>query len=126
MPRGTHLLEEDRGLIKGLAEGGKNITYNRHRNTIANFLKNPETYGQNKRSGRPTDIDMRCKRQIQRLAVEDNKSCTEIKRQLQLDISSRRINQILKGNDIVKYASRDVIPRLLNRHITARLEFGEK
>ncbi|KAL7726528.1 hypothetical protein ACLKA6_001150 [Drosophila palustris] len=131
MPRGTHLLEEDRGLIRGLAEGGKNITYiaarvNRHRNTIANFLKNPETYGQNKRSGRPTDIDMRCKRQIRRLAVEDNKSCTEIKRQLQLDISSRRINQILKGNDFVKYASCDAIPRLLNRHITARLAFGEK
>jgi len=115
MPREIHLSEE----------AGQNITYiaarvNRHRNTLANFLTNRETYGQNKRSGRPTNIEVRCKRQIRRLAGQDNKSCTEVKRQLQLDISSSRVNQILKWNDTGKYASRDAKARLLKHLITVR------
>jgi len=131
MPRGIHLSEEDRGMIKGLAESGQTISYiaarlNRHRNTISNFLKNPENYGKIKRSGRPTEIDERCKRQIRRLAVQDNKSCMEIKGQLNLDVSKRRINQILNQNKMVTYGSRDAVPRLLKRHITARLQFAEQ
>jgi len=131
MPSGLHLSEEDRGMIKGLAESGQTISYiaarlYRHRNTISNFLKNPESYGKIKRSGRPTEIDERCKRQIRLLAVQDNKSCMEIKGQLNLDVSKRRINQILNQNKMVKYGSRDAVPRLLKRHIAARLQFAEQ
>jgi len=50
MPRGLQLSKEVRGIIKGLAEFGPTISYvaarlNRHRNTISNFFKNPESNG---------------------------------------------------------------------------------
>jgi len=56
-------------MIKGLAESGQTISYtaaklNRHRNTISNFLINPGSYGKIKRSGRPTEIEERCKSQF--------------------------------------------------------------
>ena len=55
----------ERGLIIGLKESGVKIVdiaarVNRHRNTIINFFKNPDSYGDIKRSGRPTNIDERC------------------------------------------------------------------
>lgn len=94
---------------------------NRHRNTISNFLKNPETYGQLKRSGRPTNIDSRCKREIRRLAAQKEMSCKKIKHHLSLKVTERRIHQILVEDGTLKYCLREPVPRLLARYIKARL-----
>ncbi|KRJ97477.1 uncharacterized protein Dyak_GE28378, isoform C [Drosophila yakuba] len=131
MPRGTHLSAEERGLIMGLSESGAKISeiasrVSRHPNTVANFLKNVESYGKAKRSGRPSTIDERCKREIKRLAVNKQMSCNDIKRHLKLKVSRRRVHQLLAENKTVKYSSRVPVPMLLPRHISSRLSFAEK
>jgi len=50
----------------------------------------------------------------------------EIKDQLMLNISKRRIDQNLNDNEVVANASRDAVPRLLKRHKAARIQFVEK
>jgi len=71
-------------MIKGMHESGAKIAdiakrLNRHRNCILNYLKNPTKYGTALQSGRKSNIDIRCKRQIQRLAVVDSMSSGQIK-----------------------------------------------
>lgn len=131
MPRGTHLTAEERGLILGMRESGKTIAeissrVDRHINTIANFCKNASSYGKSKRSGRPTSLKERSKREIWRLAAQKEMSCSEICSHLNLNVSRRRVNQIICENKNLSYALREPVPKLLPRHLKARLAFAEK
>lgn len=131
MPRGSSLSAKEQGIIIGMRESGSKILHiaaslNRHRNCIYNFLKNPSGYGSNRRSGRKTNIDDRCKRRIWHLAVDNLMSSGGIKAQLGLQISRNRIVQILHENKFIKYTSMVHKPKLLERHIKARLEFANK
>ncbi|EDW75678.1 uncharacterized protein Dwil_GK16067 [Drosophila willistoni] len=131
MPRGTSLSDYEQGIILGMHESGSKISeiatrLNRHRNCISRFLKNPSKYGATRRSGRKTNIDERCKRQIRRLAVEDSMSSGQIRAQLDLQITRSRIVQVLNENRFVKHTSMVPKPKLLERHIKARLEFANR
>ncbi|TMW48876.1 hypothetical protein DOY81_006040, partial [Sarcophaga bullata] len=73
MPRGTQLSLVERTQIESLR--GKWVL--------------------NKRSGRKRILADRDKRSIKRLAITNNFSCTQIKSELGLNVTKRRINQIL-------------------------------
>lgn len=131
MPRGASLTEKEQGAIlemsrNGMKSGEIGDRLQRHRNTIINFLKNPNNYGLTKRSGRKSSITTRCKREIRRLAVEKGMSCNQIKAHLKLPISRHRVIQILHENKSIVYDSRVPEPRLLKRHMCARLTFANK
>lgn len=131
MPRGTELTEEERGLIKGMSQSGMKVgeiaaSVKRHRNTIATFLKNPDNYGINKRSGRKCTIDDRSKRHIQQLATKNHMSCRQIKVELGLNVTKQRVHQIIRQDLGLKYENRVPKPCLKQRHKNARIAFYEK
>lgn len=131
MPCRTSLSEHDQEIILGMCEKGPEIKkiaerINRHRNTITNFLKCPSSYGTAGRSGRKTNIDARCKRRIQHLAVVEGISSGQIKSQMGLNITRSRIVQILHENPKVIHTSMTRQPNLLPRHTNARLAFATK
>lgn len=131
MPRGTHLSIEERTRIKSLRECGTTIReiarrMQRNKKTIFSFLKNPDSYGTSKRTGRKPLVCERTKRQIKRLAIDTHISPSKIKLQLSLPVSTRRIQQILKNDENLKYVKRVPQPRLQKRHKNARLLFAEK
>lgn len=99
---------------------------NRDKSTILNFLKDPENYAVRKRTGRPSTVSTRSKREIWRLAVDKNMSAGEIKSQMDLPVSKRRILQIVKENTNIQYQQRQKAPKLLPRHKTARMNFDER
>lgn len=131
MPRGTTLTENERGIVIGLHESGMKIgeiaaRVNRHRNTIRNFLDDSENYAKIKRSGRKPMVCDRTKREIGRLAVFKNMSAGQIKAELDLQVTRRRIQQILHESSNIRYENRSAKPRLFPHHRKARLQFAEK
>lgn len=127
MPRGTSLSAQEQRFILGMHECSAKISeiadkLGRHRNCISIFSKNPGEYGTAPRSGRKPKIDERCKRMIRRLAVEDSMSSGQIRAHLGLQVTRNRIVQILNENRFIEYTSMVPKPKLLERHIKARLE----
>lgn len=131
MPRGTSLSTEERARILTYREFGTTIRLiaeklGRDKTTIHKFLRDPENYGKKKRSGRPPKVDERAKRQIKRLAINKCVSPSQIRCQLSLPVTTRRVQQILSEDSHIKYQNRLPTPRLLPRHKSARLEFAER
>lgn len=130
MPRGCSLSESEQTQIKILFETGSNIKtiserIKRHRNTITNFLKNPNNYCSKQRNGRKPTVDNRGKREIRRLAVSKNMSAGQIKHQLGLTITKRRVQQILSTSEHLLYRKRLAKPKLSKKHKVVRMEFAE-
>lgn len=131
MPRGTSFSEMEQVSIKSYREAGLGVSeiaakLNRHRNSISNFLKNPDNYGKTKRTGPKPKVDERAKRSIKRLATEKNMSANQIKQELSLNVTKRRVQQILSEDINLRYEKRSCKPMLLPRHKQARLNFAEK
>lgn len=131
MPRGSELSDMECGKIKGMRLAGKGIgeiaaKINRHRNTVSNFLKDPENYGSKKRSGRIPTIDQRTKRRIRNLATRENMSCRQIKVELGLHVTRQRVQQLIKDDIGLNYENKIAKPRLTQRHKNARIAFAEK
>lgn len=131
MPRGSHLSLVERTKIDLYRESGRTIrdialTLNRSKTTIQNYVKNPTSYGTLKRCGRHPKVSDRDKRSIKRLAVTNNFSCGQIKAKLCLNITPRRINQILNNNLHITKQKTLPKPKITPRHKDARLAFAEK
>lgn len=131
MPRGSELSDQERGKIEGMRVAGKKIgeiaaAINRHRNTVSNFLKDPESYKSSKRSGRIPTVNERTKRRIRHLAANDNMSCRQIKVELGLKVTRQRVQQLLKDDLGLQYENKVPKPRLTQRHKVARIAFAEK
>lgn len=85
MPRGTQLSPEEFASI--LASVRKIALKAKHnKNTIQNFLKNPDVYGKIKRTGPKPKIDERWKREIRRLAVNKNRRPKQIRSKISLNV----------------------------------------
>lgn len=93
---------------------------------INNFLKNKENYGQNYNSRGNQKISRRDKRDIFRLASKENMTSSQIRLALNLNISTRRVQQILSSSKRFKWEKCAKKPALKNHHKKKRLEFAEK
>lgn len=127
----THLSDTERERILALREMGMSIRKiaekcSRSKRTIENLIKDPENYGKKPRSGRPPLVDERDKRRIKFLAINENISASQIRLNLSLPVSTRRVQQILQKSDNVSYEKKLLKPELLPRHKVARLQFANK
>ena len=89
------------------------------------FLLNPERYGNKKSPGRPPVITPAAKRQIIR-QCKKGASSAEIKRNLHLDVTPRRVRQILQGDANLVYTKRRKAPLLKAEHKGARLKWASE
>lgn len=131
MPRGKELSLEERAKIEAFLESGLScrqiaIRIKRSRTVVQNFAKNMEKYGTKKRTGRRSTISERDKRNIIRLAGTEHKTASEIKGEMNLQVTNRRIRQILKGSQHLEYVYRSPVVQLTRAHKEARLSFAHK
>ena len=67
----------------------------RHKSTISRFLRNPEKYDRNKRTGRPPKVTKRDIRTILLEASNGKCSAKQIKVNQDLPVCTRRVQQII-------------------------------
>ena len=113
--------EEERGLIRAFWECGKNQKeiakrLRRSRCVIQNYLRDPDNYGTRKSPGRPSKITPAQKRLLLREASLGNKSADELRRELDLPISTRRVQVVLHDslNLVSKRTNKD--PEMRSAH----------
>lgn len=131
MPRGTQLSDFERGQILALHSTGKSHreiagAVKRSKGVVTAFLKNPENYGQKKRSGRPKLLSNRDERAIHRLVSNTPKSCSEVKSELNLAASRWTINRAINRSPNLQYRKLLRAPPLTTAHKLARLQWARE
>lgn len=131
MPRGCSLSDLEKGKILSFKEQGLKFReiarkLSRSVNVIRNFLGDPDNYGTKKRSGRKKILSHREIAHISRLASHSTLSLRDIKNQTAVTASKVTIWRAIKSNKNIKYSKMSKIPRLLPRHICARLQLARE
>jgi len=103
MPKGLSLSESEKGQIKAYNEQGKSSRWiarklGRSHDVINCYLKNPETYGTRKSTGRKSKLSDREKRQILRKASNSLISCDKIKCELDLQVHRSTVWNVIKAS----------------------------
>ncbi|OWZ20081.1 Transposase, partial [Phytophthora megakarya] len=117
-------------------EGGHSVNaiaqrLERSWNVINNYLRNPDTYGTRKSSGRPRKLSPAAERRLLREASKTGASKTgvsarSLKEALQLPISVRRVQEVLHDSEHMVNQKRLACPPLNAGHIAARLEWANE
>ena len=128
MPRGNELMNEEKIKILALKAKGtrqKQISclVNRSENVISKFLRDPENYGKRKRSGRPKSITQRDIKMLINEAKKGEKSSRQLKECQNLNLSTRRIRQILNESKNVKYLKKKSQPQMTAEHVKKRMDW---
>lgn len=99
---------------------------NRSEGVIRNFLKLKENYGQNYHCLGNKKLTLRQKGQIKEKATKGKLSAAKIVDNLNLPVSKRRVQQILKSMPNVVHKKPQKRPLLKQRHKEARLQFARE
>lgn len=131
MGKGKRLTLAEMSKIDSLKDAGWSnrkiaIYLKRSHDVVNNYSKNKENYGKYENSGKKTRLTSRDKRHIFNKAVNGNLSCSQIKLELQLPVTVRRIQQVLKENNFSDWKKRQGKPKLTIKHKISRLAFAEK
>lgn len=131
MPKSTHLSDAEKGKILAFRECGLSgheiaTRINRSKTVVYNYLKNPEKYGQQKRTGRPPSLTPRQTRAVIRRACLKKQTSNHIKRELQLSCSSRTVRTVLNKNPNVRFSKFKSLPPLTKQHKINRINFAKK
>jgi transposase len=131
MPRGTKLSEFEKGQIMALHEEGranKAIArrINRSAKVVRNFISDPTAYGTKKHTGRKRILSPRNERCIRSAASNSFKSCTDIQRENNLNISKTTVWRTLKRTSFITRAKMQPSPKLGAHHKAARLSFARE
>lgn len=131
MPRGLSLSEIEKGRIqsyKSMGFSNRRIAKEIGRNptVVDNFVNLGQFYGKTKRPGRKPTISKRMKNAIIEKCRKEHCTSSEIKADLNVPTTTRRIRQILQQSEKVKWLKRKKKPKLKPHHKQARLKFAKK
>lgn len=130
MPRGNILSAEEQGKIQAFHEeklSNRAIAKKIGRSlcVVNNFLKLRSNYGTKKSSGRTPTLSPRQKSLIIRTAARENVFAGQIKDQLALPVSKRRVQQVLQSSKYLKFTKRMACPALSKEHKLKRLDWAK-
>ena len=131
MPRGPQLSEVEQAQIQALHTAGvsnREIAKQLRRcpKTIYNFLRDPGSYAQKKRSGRPKKLSAQEERLIGRLVSNSSISTNEVRASLSTPVSKMTVWRAIRRNNNIVHSRLRPAPRLTESHKIARLEFARK
>lgn len=131
MPKSSALSQFEQGQVWAFKNQGYSIRkiaskIKRSKSVVHNCVQLGQKYAKKSRSGRPPTLSAQDKRTLSRLASNFKLSSEEIRVESNVQVSSRRIRQVLQANNNIIYGKCVNTPRLLPRHKTARLQFAEK
>ena len=95
----------------------------RSRTVVSNFIKNPEMYGETKCPGRPPKLTATARRRLLREASKGKSCSKELQQKLQLDVTPRRVRQVLNQSSNLVYRTRKKAPALTKQHKEKRMEW---
>ncbi|VDN32472.1 unnamed protein product [Cylicostephanus goldi] len=122
MPRGTFLSMEERGaIVKKIAE-----QLRRSRSPVAGYLRNPATYGLNKKGGQHRTLTNREERRIWHKASNSTLSLRQIRADLELNVSRTTIWRAIRRSGYIRRAVMRKAPRLTPLHKLRRLQFARE
>ena len=129
MPRGPILSDFEKFQIMTLYQEGFIIIAIAKRlkmggNITQQYLSSPDTYGTKKNPGRPSKLTKRDKRRMISAASNSEQSAKQIKETQDIQISTRRVEQILSSIPHLKYKKRKPRPGLTKTHIGTRLRWA--
>lgn len=130
MARGKKLNDVEKAEIKALKEhsgmSNREIARNikRSEKVVRNFLKDRIGYGQKKSTGRPSQLSVKKKRLLIRTAANSMKSSRQLREELQLKVSARRVRQVLNESNHLRYMKLASKPLLSERNIASRKHFA--
>lgn len=121
MGKGCDLSDREKGNIEAWYDGGLSFTeigkrLKRDRTTVAKFVKNQRSPTGRTKTGRKTVLTCRDRRNIFRLATQENMSSAKIKSTMAIPASRRTILRALNQNCNVKYAKYKKKPQLSESH----------
>ncbi|KAK2578335.1 hypothetical protein KPH14_001331 [Odynerus spinipes] len=128
MGRGKSLSEKEKDAILAYTKEDLSIReisrrLGRSHKVILNFINNPDTYGRNKKGGPKKKLTPRTERTIIKAASNTQKSCNQIVKECNLDVSRWTVYRVLKNNPYITRQKLKSAPKLLTRHKIARLEY---
>lgn len=111
MGRAQHLTYEEKIKIEAYHDAGlssRQIGQKifRSHTVVVRFLKNATSGGRTDNRGRKSKLTERDKRRIFREAVNHNRSSAQIRAELQLPVTTRRVRQIMAGNKHLEWRKR--------------------
>lgn len=129
MPRGSALTNEEQAQILvldrlSLSQNAIAKQLNRSRAVVQNFLKDPIGYKTKKRPGAPPKLSAIAKRNLLRHASKGQSSASELRTSLNLDVSVRRVQQVLHETPYLRYRKMKVAPALTERHKRDRISWA--
>lgn len=99
---------------------------NRNPSTITRFLVREKHKNLQQKRQRNQKLSRRAQRQIVSAALRDKLSAREICESLGLDISVRRVQQILSGSAYLRYSKAERAPHLSKNHRMERVKWAEQ
>ena len=121
MPKGRTLTEEEKTRISVYCKEKHSFSFiankiKRSRTVVSNFIKNPERYGKTKRPGRRPKLTATARRRLPREASKGKSCSKELQQKLQLDVTLRRVRQVLNQSSNLVYRTRKKAPALTKQH----------
>lgn len=131
MPRGCSLTDIEKGQILAykdeklpLREISRRI--GRSLCVVQNYLHDPDNYGKTKRAGRKKKLSQRDITHITRLASHSSCSLNAIRQKSGVNVSKSTVYRVISSNENIVHSKMTQVPRLLPRHIAARLQFARQ
>ena len=129
MPRGKLLNKDEQVKIMAYKDAGFSnreiaLKISRSHNLVNNFVKLGILYGKNHRKGGNKKLSRRQISLILRAASNQNVTAGQIQAELDLPVSKRRIQQILRKSKRFVWTKKASKPPLSRDHIKARLAFA--
>jgi transposase len=131
MPRGTTLTEYEKGEINAyhkqkLSNRQIAIKIKRSLDVVNRYLRDPSNYNKIKRSGRKPKLQARQKRLILRRASNKTVSCSQIVRELELNVSRWTVGRVLRASGTLVFQKKKTSPALTDRHKEFRLKWARE
>lgn len=129
MGKGPRIAPNERKIIQNLFKGGNTVReivqiVERSETAIRNVLKGVNGRKSRKRLGRPSKITPKMRRRIVRKGLTGNFTARQIKAKTDVKVSVRRVQQVLKESEHLKWRRAVTGPMLRKEHIEARKKWA--
>lgn len=130
MPRGLSLSELEKGQILAYHDAGWSsrciaARLTRSKTVINNYLTNPNVYTKKKTRGITEKMSDQDKRRLRRAASNQLTSALKLRCSLGLELSVRRIQQVLQTSPHLKYTKMKKAPWLTTTHMQHRVQWAK-
>ncbi|KAF0702485.1 hypothetical protein AaE_015897 [Aphanomyces astaci] len=131
MGRALQLSEIEQGQALAWSSEGISVReigrrLDRNHVTISNYLKDPTSYGNNYKKGRPKKLNAQQQRRLYRTSTNETLSAAKLNDQLDLDLHKSTVARYLRSNNKFEFIKMNRAPKLTPMHMLCRKEWASE